>query len=94
MTVDAFAFFALIGTLCGAIGAGAAATAPYQHWMACVRRVSQNPLLMVMVQQSGQHGPPRGALLFDPTTMWIRVLLAGTAAAIFLICGSADHSNH
>jgi hypothetical protein len=94
MTADAFAFFALIGTLCGAVGASAAQSSPYEHWMAFVRRVSQNPLAMVIAQQSGMHGFTRGAPLLDPATMWIRLLLAGVAAVIFMICRITDRPNH
>jgi hypothetical protein len=44
---------------------------------------------MAIAQQSGMHGISRGAPLLDPTTMWIRVLLAGIAAVIFMICSTS-----
>jgi len=93
MSADAFAFFALIGTLCGAIGASAAQSSPYEHWMACLRRVSQNPLAMVFAQQSGMHGIPRGEPLLDPATMWVRLLLTCVATVIFMICRITDRPN-
>jgi hypothetical protein len=49
---------------------------------------------MVIAQQSGMHGFTRGAPLLDPATMWIRLLLAGVAAVIFMICRITDRPNH
>jgi len=91
MIADAFAFFAIVGWILGAFAASGAEARPYEHWMECARRFSQNPVTLIIGHQSSLQATGDATWMLDPTTMRIRALLAGVSAIIFLVCKLAEH---
>jgi len=84
--VSTWVFFAIIGLLSGFVAANSAEATPFGHWLEALRRAGQIPGMLGLAQLAGSHASLDDPAWFEPTTVWIRIVLALVSIMIFHVC--------